>query len=306
MGAACGEAIRRSGSGQGRVGPAGRDQPGTGHPAVRSRGRHLRAPRPRCAAACAHSRIPGVCRLGREQVVLPSPGLESERRLSVDHRPRASRRLSPRTAPNARPRPKAGKPSEVSCTPSSRSTLRAAESTRSPRVSPPLASCTGMYSSLVHTLMVLERGNAHCRGLKLVDDAGRDVVVARMRREIICVDATPAEPHKPPRSCLPRVQEPAREDRSSAPVPMPVRLGRSPGSPRRTGSPYPLGNWACSRGWRTLHPPRASRGRRPTRRAGPGGCWLRVWLYAAATAEIRLKNDTEKTLVVWIEPLGED
>ncbi|MFD8012661.1 SUKH-4 family immunity protein [Streptomyces sp. NPDC058955] len=49
----------------------------------------------------------------------------------------------------------------------------------------------GDVSSLVHALMVLERGRAHYRGLDFDDDAGRGAVVARMRREITSVDPTP-------------------------------------------------------------------------------------------------------------------
>ncbi|WP_051842091.1 SUKH-4 family immunity protein [Streptomyces sp. NRRL F-5193] len=46
-------------------------------------------------------------------------------------------------------------------------------------------------SSLVHSLMVLERSQADYREIDPDDDAARDAVVARMRQEIVTVDPTP-------------------------------------------------------------------------------------------------------------------
>ncbi|MEU3607966.1 SUKH-4 family immunity protein [Streptomyces sp. NPDC035033] len=46
-------------------------------------------------------------------------------------------------------------------------------------------------SSLVHALMVLERGKAHYRGIGRDEEAARNAVLARMRQEITAVDPTP-------------------------------------------------------------------------------------------------------------------
>ncbi|MFI8515141.1 SUKH-4 family immunity protein [Streptomyces sp. NPDC085460] len=46
-------------------------------------------------------------------------------------------------------------------------------------------------SSLVHALMVLERGQTEYRDTNRDDDAARGAVVSRMRQDITTVDPTP-------------------------------------------------------------------------------------------------------------------
>ncbi|MFE9045543.1 SUKH-4 family immunity protein [Streptomyces sp. NPDC007818] len=57
-------------------------------------------------------------------------------------------------------------------------------------------------SSLVHALMVLERGQAEYRGANRDADAARDAVVTRMRQDITTVDPTPFADHESQWSCL--------------------------------------------------------------------------------------------------------